>query len=214
MSTPSDPQAAALLAHVVSQTEQNISFLASQNYISSTEAADIIARLPKPQSKGAIANSMSSLTLVPARSPSPSRRNIPPPPPQVIEIIDETNTDWWTGKCRGRQGLFPSNHVEKLDSTPSPAPPPPMMMPIMPSMPMQPMQQQPPSYLPEKAGYVPYGQAPMPPPAPEVQVVQVQQEPKKHRFGKLGNTMANSAAGGVGFGAGAAIGSGIVNAIF
>lgn len=37
---------------------------------------------------------------------------------------------------------------------------------------------------------------------------------KKGKFGKLGGTMANSAAGGVGFGAGAAIGSGIVRAIF
>lgn len=45
------------------------------------------------------------------------------------------------------------------------------------------------------------------PPAPApVQVVTVQQEqqqpPKKNKFGKLGSTMATSAAGGVGFGAG------------
>ena len=75
-----------------------------------------------------------------------------------------------------------------------------------------------------------------PTPQPPVQQVVVQEEaPKKNKFGKLGNTMAQSAAGGVGFGAGefpcphrlsassdlmmhilpgAAIGSGIVNAIF
>ena len=46
------------------------------------------------------------------------------------------------------------------------------------------------------------------PPAPPVQapapVVQQApaEPPKKNKFGKLGNTMANSAAGGVGFGAG------------
>ena len=83
-------------------------------------------------------------------------------------------------------------------------------------------------------------QPPYAPPAPvqAPQPVAVQQEPpKKNKFGKLGSTMANSAAGGVGFGAGecliiiplrrirlltlltlailgAAIGSGIVNAIF
>ena len=32
----------------------------------------------------------------------------------VIEIISETNPDWWTGKLKGRQGLFPSNYVERL----------------------------------------------------------------------------------------------------
>ena len=73
-----------------------------------------------------------------------------------------------------------------------------------------------------------------PAPQPPVQQVVVQEEaPKKNKFGKLGNTMAQSAAGGVGFGAGeflrtvspkdrdlifyltgAAIGSGIVHAIF
>ncbi|SJL08813.1 uncharacterized protein ARMOST_12184 [Armillaria ostoyae] len=37
---------------------------------------------------------------------------------------------------------------------------------------------------------------------------------KKSKFGKYGNTMAHSAAGGVGFGAGAAIGGGLVRAIF
>lgn len=37
---------------------------------------------------------------------------------------------------------------------------------------------------------------------------------KKDKYGKLKSTMANSAAGGVGFGAGAAIGGGLVRAIF
>lgn len=37
---------------------------------------------------------------------------------------------------------------------------------------------------------------------------------KKDKYGKLKSAMANSAAGGVGFGAGAAIGGGLVRAIF
>jgi len=38
----------------------------------------------------------------------------------VIEIIDETNADWWTGRNRGKRGLFPSNYVQKLPhETPS-----------------------------------------------------------------------------------------------
>lgn len=44
--SPQDPQAAALLAHVVSQVEQNVQFLASQNYISQADASAILTKLP------------------------------------------------------------------------------------------------------------------------------------------------------------------------
>ena len=38
----------------------------------------------------------------------------------VIDIVEETNADWWTGSNRGKRGLFPSNYVEKLPpETPS-----------------------------------------------------------------------------------------------
>jgi LAS seventeen-binding protein 1/2 len=44
----------------------------------------------------------------------------------IIDIIEETNDDWWTGRVHGREGLFPSNHVEKLNAPrnipPAPAP--------------------------------------------------------------------------------------------
>ncbi|KAI0648864.1 SH3 domain-containing protein [Trametes meyenii] len=262
VSTPSDPQTAALLAHVLSQTQQNISFLASQNYISATDATELITRLTQgprathDASTDSLTASIHNLSVGPLRSPSPARRVVPPPPVrhntkraraiwaynedgrepndlsfsagEAIEIVDETNADWWTGKARGKQGLFPSNYVELLDvgrGSVSPAPPPP-------SMPMMPSYHQPPPGPPQPYGMMP-GQpekAPMyqppyggPPPgamqpAPPVQVVQVQQQeqepPKKNKFGKLGSTMATSAAGGVGFGAGAAIGSGIINSIF
>lgn len=39
----------------------------------------------------------------------------------VIDIIEETNADWWTGRNRGKQGIFPSNYVQKLPE-PSPRP--------------------------------------------------------------------------------------------
>ncbi|KAJ2988016.1 hypothetical protein NUW54_g9248 [Trametes sanguinea] len=140
---------------------------------------------------------------------------------ETIEIIEETNPDWWTGKCRGKQGLFPSNYVEMLDTGRSVPPPPAPLMP----MPTSSYNSAPPAPYgmpnePEKAAMYQQSYASPPPgpmqPAPPVQVVQVQQEapPKKNKFGKLGNTMATSAAGGVGFGAGAAIGSGLINAIF
>ncbi|KAF8838584.1 SH3-domain-containing protein, partial [Paxillus ammoniavirescens] len=39
---------------------------------------------------------------------------------EMIEIVAEKNADWWLGKVSGKEGLFPSNHVEKVQST-SPA---------------------------------------------------------------------------------------------
>lgn len=123
-----------------------------------------------------------------------------------MEIVDETNPDWWTGKCRGKQGLFPSNHVEKIDSpiTGSPAPPPPMQpMPPM-APPVQTMYSPPPgpggyapNYMDDKQGYRSYG-SPYPPPgpgpmqiapAPPQPVVVQEAPPKKNRFGGLGNTV-------------------------
>ena len=41
----------------------------------------------------------------------------------IIDIVSETNEDWWTGRLannpNAREGLFPSNYVEKLASPPS-----------------------------------------------------------------------------------------------
>ncbi|KAI0749882.1 SH3 domain-containing protein [Daedaleopsis nitida] len=257
ISTPSDPQSAALLAHILSQTQQNISFLAAQNYISPTEAAELITRLsqgsastPATSSTDHLSSSLQNLAVGPARTPDTGRR-VPPPPPRInvvkaralwaynedgrepndlsfsagetVEIVDETNTDWWTGKCRGKQGLFPSNHVEKFDGARSAAsPPPPAASPMF--MPMMPVAGPTSYYTPPPGPPQPYGmpeKAPAyqyTPPAPVVmqapQVVQQEEQPKKNKYGKLGGTMANAAAGGVGFGAGAAIGGGIINAIF
>lgn len=32
----------------------------------------------------------------------------------IIQIVKEENADWWVGRLNGREGMFPSNHVEKL----------------------------------------------------------------------------------------------------
>ncbi|KAI4522939.1 SH3-domain-containing protein [Schizophyllum commune Loenen D] len=131
----------------------------------------------------------------------------------VIEIVEETNADWWTGRARGKQGLFPATYVEKITA------------------PFPPARSLPPAYTgaKEKPVYKPFGGAaynpppsnapPQQPAAPSTNSVGLQQdtagqEQKKSKFGKYGNTMAHSAAGGVGFGAGAAIGGGLVRAIF
>lgn len=271
-STPSDPQAAALLAHVLAQTRENVNFLASHNYISPADATDISRRLSNSRNSDSLQSSMQALSVVgPTRdsAPSPMRRPVPAFPSRVqraralwaynengqvsvvvvdlcglltlfgsqerndlsfsageiIEVIDETNSDWWTGKCRGRQGLFPSNYVEKMDSIP----PNPEPVPAMPTAPAAPMQMGPSPYpsssMSEKLVYQPYP-GPVAPINSQPVVVQQQQQqepPKKpSRFSGLGNTvnlfasinrhgfrlidvsfqMANSAAGGVGFGAG------------
>jgi len=33
---------------------------------------------------------------------------------EEIEIVKEDSSGWWVGRVRGKDGLFPSNYVEKL----------------------------------------------------------------------------------------------------
>ena len=33
-----------------------------------------------------------------------------------LEVISEKNEDWWLGRAREKEGLFPSNYVEKAES--------------------------------------------------------------------------------------------------
>ncbi|KAH9958574.1 SH3 domain-containing protein [Russula dissimulans] len=150
----------------------------------------------------------------------------------IIEVVAETNSDWWTGKVNGKEGIFPSNYVEKI---PQPAGPPSYPLPgevrgpspaVSPAPPQSgpPAPYQPAYHGPPPGGYQsqplqPYNQYMGPPSQPPPQQVIVQQAPpsqppKSNRFGGLGQVLATSAAGGVGFGAGAAIGGGIVDAIF
>ncbi|KAF9000640.1 hypothetical protein BDQ17DRAFT_1281814 [Cyathus striatus] len=162
----------------------------------------------------------------------------------VIEVLSTMNPDWWTGRYNGREGIFPSNYVERLEGAYRPPPPPPSSriynsgkvsggpshFPVIPAY-------QPPSFPPPNQYSAPqpyYGGVQHPPPIqgsvpypsynnnvpqPPLQVppsapTEQPQEPKKSKFGGLGNTLAHSAAGGVGFGAGSAVGSGIINSIF
>lgn len=122
---------------------------------------------------------------------------------ELIEVVLEKNQDWWLGRVHGREALFPSNHVERVDASVTP--------------------QADAVVTTAKKQYRPFGAAlhgTDKPPAVGVGVNSVGlqeasgQTEKKNKFGKYGNTMAHSAAGGVGFGAGAAIGGGLVRAIF
>ncbi|KAF9267692.1 SH3-domain-containing protein [Marasmius fiardii PR-910] len=165
-------------------------------------------------------------------------------PGDIIEIVSETNKDWWTGRFNGREGLFPSNYVEKLP--PSVLPPKPERVPSYdnygpPSGPPAPARAPIPHYGPPPGppgpgyghtyhppiGYQgppppgppgppqPYPPYASPPPAPASAPPAPAAEPKKEsKFGSLGNTLAHSAVGGAGFGAGSAVGSGLINSIF
>ena len=78
---PQDAQAAALLSHVVSQMEQNVNFLASQNYISQSDASAILTKLPNvannPSTVHHLANQVSNVRV------STTARAVPPPPQPI-----------------------------------------------------------------------------------------------------------------------------------
>ncbi|KAJ7722727.1 SH3 domain-containing protein [Mycena maculata] len=219
---------AALLAHVVSQVESNVNFLVSQNYISESDASLFLAKLPSSSSPRAMP------------TPAAPRRGIsvsaPPPVVQaralwpynengqdaddlsfsagdIIEVVKEENADWWMGKVNGKQALFPSAYVEKI-AAPVPNSPPAgrNLPPAFNNNAAGPK----PAYKPFMAAH--QGRDAPPAPGGGTNSLGLQQDPeqekKKSKFGKYGNTMAHSAAGGVGFGAGAAIGGGLVRAIF
>ncbi|KAG8745136.1 hypothetical protein FRC10_008747 [Ceratobasidium sp. 414] len=129
----------------------------------------------------------------------------------IIQITKEENADWWTGKVNGKEGMFPSNHVEKI---PSYAPAAPSYTPTYTSQSSygfneKDQQQQHQMYGPPPGPPANYQQA-----GPVQQQPPAEEEKKKGKFGKYGGIMAGSAAGGLGFGAGAAVGGGLINAIF
>ncbi|KAF7773388.1 hypothetical protein Agabi119p4_5555 [Agaricus bisporus var. burnettii] len=222
--TFSHSQDSALLAHIVSQVENNIQFLVSQGHIAQKDASQFLVKLPRPDTRANVAVPSFPAPTPHAVAPTPVNFQASPAVTtraralwawsgqdesdlsikegDVIEIVEETNGDWWTGRLDGRQGVFPANFVEKIKDSASTS--------------------QKPVYKPFRAAYHGMDQpSAAPAPAPVqgqtnslgLEEDQGQQE-KKSKYGGLKNTMAHSAAGGVGFGAGAAIGGGLVRAIF
>ncbi|KAJ7510337.1 SH3 domain-containing protein [Mycena galericulata] len=247
------------LAHIISQTRQNVEFLIAQRHISPDNGRLILAKLPNgpDRSMAALEQQTQNLILTPPQSGSrrgptvqakaiwgyneeeENSNDLTFLAGDTIEIVEETNADWWTGRHNGKQGLFPSNYVEKLRARTPERPYPPRDSysnnSPMPSFPNQPGAYQPPpgpypgpGYQPPP-GYQPayqlppggppqmgpqynsYGPPPVPPP---VAAPPPQQPAKQSKFGNLGNTLAQSAVGGLGFGAGSAIGGDIVHSIF
>lgn len=221
----------AFASHLVSQTGANIDFLQDQGYLTPQDAASIRSKLAAATVKTSGKSVGSPVSIPQPHNQVSTYQPHPPQPPQptpsypkaralwaynedgkepndltmsagdVIDIVEETNPDWWTGRNGGKQGLFPSNYVQKLSPEPS----------------SQPQQEK--MYV--APGHINLGNNPPPQQqlnTPAVNSVGLQpdeeQDKKKNKFGKFGNTLAHSAAGGVGFGAGAAVGSGIINALF
>jgi len=216
MTVANNPEANALLAHVVSQVQQNVEFLVSQNYLPRSDASAFLSKLNNvsPGAAAAAPRSMAK-ALWNYNEDGSDAADLSFSAGDMIEIIEETNPDWWTGKVNGRQALFPSSYVEKVAS-PAPVAAPFATMPTPVAATRSASSAKP---------YRPFGaahqsvNAPPPNVQPMVNNVGLQadtagQEQKKSKYGKYGNTMAHSAAGGVGFGAGSAIGGGLVRAIF
>lgn len=82
------PDPAALIAHIVSQTRQNIEFLISQNELSRDSGRDILSKLPSSSSSSSSSNNDHSIMAlsdatrrmtIPEPSSSPAHHNMPMP---------------------------------------------------------------------------------------------------------------------------------------
>lgn len=215
--TVQDPQAAAMLDHIVSQVQSNIEFLVSQNYISRVEANQFLTKLPSQSTANGLQPTVRAPSFPTPASVAPAHRSVPgPQTPQavkaraiwgynqdnavslptrhalqapshdflqdpndltfaagdLVEIVEETNDDWWVGRLKGKQGLFPSNYVEKISATvPAPA-------------------AEKPAYRPFGAAY--HGMDTPPQPGQGVNSVGLQEQDnsqKKSKYGNLKNTV-------------------------
>lgn len=121
----------------------------------------------------------------------------------IVEIVEETNADWWTGRINGKEGLFPSNHVEILPAGAAPptaprrvlAPPPSYSTPAV-ALQSTPQVTAPQGKTPYRAFGAAHHGADKPPPsgAGAVNSVGLQeadgQDKKKSKYGKYGNTVS------------------------
>ncbi|KAF7330340.1 Protein csh3 [Mycena venus] len=130
---------AALLAHVVSQVESNVNFLVSQNYISQADASVFLAKLPSSSAPAAMpvptpyaprrqVSASAAPAVVQARALWPYNEtgqdadDLSFSAGDIIEVVKEENADWWMGRFNGKQALFPSAYVEKIAAPTAPAP--------------------------------------------------------------------------------------------
>ena len=91
---PQDPQAAALLAHVVAQIEQNVEFLASQNYISQSDASAILTKLPNVANNPTPTGINGLAARVSNMMPRTPEARTPAPPPPVRTSLPQVKALW------------------------------------------------------------------------------------------------------------------------
>lgn len=135
-------------------------------------------------------------------------------PGDKIEVLDKPSPEWFRGRCNGRVGMFPSNYVKPAFSggfnRPAVPPPPQYDQKAMGPQPSggSAMWQQPMPYPPPSTNYY---QPPPPQQQPQPMVVQQDQGQRRHTgLGKFGSKLGNAAI----FGAGATLGSDLINSIF
>ncbi|KAH7884687.1 SH3 domain-containing protein [Phlebopus sp. FC_14] len=227
----------AILAHILSQTRHNVELLVAHKQISDADGREILSKLSGTAHSSVVSLTQRTQHLSVSSTPSvASDHSVPPNPAppkveearaiwewtsqdpndlpltpgEIVEVINETNADWWTGRNKsGRQGLFPSNYVEKL-----PQAPPPQLSPIsFPEFPKSqisldsksgsvehrypspaPPQHYSPQHYPPPPGAPGYYPPPGGPPPNAVYVAPPAQQPasqppKKNKFGGLGNTV-------------------------
>lgn len=138
-----------------------------------------------------------------------------------VRVLEKMSPDWWKGQVGTESGVFPSNYVKPVSASPDAAPPiyseksqshqtqavPALNVASAPSQaPQQFYQQQPPQQYYQQAPPQQFYQQPLQP----QQVQQVQQPEKKSSMSRFGSQLGQAVI----FGAGATIGSDIVNSIF
>lgn len=136
-----------------------------------------------------------------------------------ITVLEKLSRDWWRGQVGSNTGVFPANYVRELGAAPPPVPPlssasmasstslsaPPYQeKQSLPPQQQQYYQQQPPQQ------YYQQQMQPMQQQQPQQVIVQQEQPQKKSRMHQFGSQLGQAAI----FGAGATIGSDIVNSIF
>lgn len=138
-----------------------------------------------------------------------------------IEVLEKPSSEWYKGRCNGKVGMFPANYVKPAFSGNSSSsrvsgPPPPQyeQQSSQQEVRMQPSgnsYQQPMPYPPPSANY--YQQQPQQQ-QPQQQPQQQQQQPEQSKHSghlkNFGSQLGHAAI----FGAGATIGSDLVNSIF
>ncbi|KZS92367.1 hypothetical protein SISNIDRAFT_486408 [Sistotremastrum niveocremeum HHB9708] len=199
------------LEHLAAQLVRDVDHLVSEGHISKQDAEIMKAKL-SPSAEAPIARTtagLGSLSIggqpgsVKARAIWSYNENGSDPNDltmsegDIVEILEEVNQDWWRGRVTktGREGLFPSNYVEKLEGESEAQSP-----------------QSPPTV---KSSFRKNWD---PPPTTggtnRLGLQQVDNSSSKAKTSKYGNQAGTAAARGVGMGAGAALGGKLVRAIF